>query len=184
MQNSKFQQVSSVALPAEASIAGLYPGSQLADAYSVHLPAGVEVDPERLARCMFANLPRWARALMRLRDVLVAGFGIKTAAQMQAVTPGAAIRRIDMFRIYSGDAREIVFGEDDIHLDFRVSLLCRGEPGADDAAIVVVTAVHCHNRLGRVYLFLIAPFHRLIAQAMLRGAARAAWRDGLAGQDI
>lgn len=39
--------------------------------------------------------------------------------------------------------------------------------------LVVVTVVHCHNRLGRAYLALIAPFHRVIAQANLEQVARA-----------
>ncbi|HEV3177687.1 MAG TPA: DUF2867 domain-containing protein [Stellaceae bacterium] len=36
----------------------------------------------------------------------------------------------------------------------------------------MVTVVHCHNRLGRTYLAVIAPFHRAIAQANLERAAR------------
>jgi hypothetical protein len=36
----------------------------------------------------------------------------------------------------------------------------------------VVTVVHCHNRLGRTYLAVIAPFHRAIARANLEQAAR------------
>jgi hypothetical protein len=35
--------------------------------------------------------------------------------------------------------------------------------------------VHCHNRLGRIYIFLIAPFHRWLVQAILRRAAHIGW---------
>jgi hypothetical protein len=35
--------------------------------------------------------------------------------------------------------------------------------------------VHCHNRLGRIYITLIAPFHRLVVEASLRRAARLGW---------
>ncbi|MCQ9426839.1 DUF2867 domain-containing protein [Pseudomonas sp. LJDD11] len=37
------------------------------------------------------------------------------------------------------------------------------------------TAVHCHNRLGRLYIFVIAPLHRLIVRSSLRSAARLGW---------
>jgi len=33
--------------------------------------------------------------------------------------------------------------------------------------------VHCHNRLGRIYLATIAPFHRVIVPASLEQAAKA-----------
>ena len=36
-----------------------------------------------------------------------------------------------------------------------------------------VTVVHCDNWLGRTYLAMIAPFHRVIARASLEQAARA-----------
>jgi hypothetical protein len=32
--------------------------------------------------------------------------------------------------------------------------------------------VHCHNRLGRTYLAVIAPFHRVIVRATLERAVR------------
>jgi hypothetical protein len=35
--------------------------------------------------------------------------------------------------------------------------------------------VHCHNRLGRFYIFVIAPFHRLVVKASLRRAAALGW---------
>ena len=36
----------------------------------------------------------------------------------------------------------------------------------------MVTVVHCHNRLGRTYLAVIAPFHRTILLANLERAVR------------
>jgi Protein of unknown function (DUF2867) len=50
------------------------------------------------------------------------------------------------------------------------SLLAPLYAGAD---LVAGTVVHCHNRLGRIYLTTIAPFHRVIVQASLEQAARA-----------
>jgi hypothetical protein len=64
-----------------------------------------------------------------------------------------------------------VMGGDDRHLDFRVAVLLRSGAAAG-RELVVVTVVHCHNRLGRMYLAMIAPFHRTILLANLERAVR------------
>ena len=63
-------------------------------------------------------------------------------------------------------------GGDDQHLDFRVAVLVRTD-AQGGRELVVVTVVHCHNRLGRTYLAVISPFHRVIARASLEQAAMA-----------
>ncbi len=86
-------------------------------------------------------------------------------------------KRIHIFKIYETRTHEIVLGENDKHLDFRLSVL-RQPPatGTGDAPYLVLsTVVHCHNRLGRAYIMLIAPFHRLVVKSSLRRAARAGW---------
>jgi hypothetical protein len=41
------------------------------------------------------------------------------------------------------------------------------------------TVVPCHNLLGRAYIFVIAPFHRMVVKASLRRAAMLGWpREG------
>jgi len=167
-------KVLAIPLPPESRVVDRYPRTDLADAFAVDLPEGTISDPEALARFVLAQQPGWVAALMKLRDLLVAGFGLKTAAQLQAAT-GAGTRRIHIFRIYETHAREIVLGEDDRHLDFRLSLLYRPQAGSRAAQLVLSTVVHCHNRLGRNYLRLIAPFHRQVVQASLRRAARLGW---------
>jgi hypothetical protein len=73
--------------------------------------------------------------------------------------------------LLSKSAGELVMGGDDRHLDFRVAILLRtGAAGGRE--LVVVTVVHCHNRLGRTYLAVIAPFHRTILLANLERAVR------------
>ncbi|SCB48421.1 Protein of unknown function [Bradyrhizobium shewense] len=102
---------------------------------------------------------------------MMATVGVKSS---RAVGAAAAARGpvIGFFPLLSQSAGELVVGEDDRHLDFRVAILLRtGAAGGRD--LVVVTVVHCHNRLGRTYLAAIAPFHRVIARASLEQAARA-----------
>ncbi|HAT30116.1 MAG TPA: DUF2867 domain-containing protein [Janthinobacterium sp.] len=166
--------VDKVELPRDASIAGLYPGNNLADAFAVRLPADVALEPEALARFLFDGQPRWIDCLLRVRDCMVAVFGLKTARQLRDAARQAPAQQVGIFKIYSRAAREIVLGEDDKHLDFRIALLCREEP--QGTLLVVCTVVHCHNRLGRAYIALIAPFHRMVVRATLRRAAQVGWR--------
>ena len=160
-----------IPVPSDSVLAPLYAGADLLDAYAIHLPAGASDDPEVLARVAFERQAAWIRALTWLRDAAMATVGIKSS---RAIGAAAAARGpvIGFFPLLSKSARELVVGEDDRHLDFRVAILLRtGAAGARE--LVVVTVVHCHNRLGRAYLALIAPFHRVIAQASLEQAARA-----------
>jgi hypothetical protein len=147
----------------------------LADAYAIDLPPGTARSPEVLARFVFAHQPPWISMLMRIRDTLVAGFGLKTARSLRSVGPEGA--RIGIFKVYEANAVEVLMGEDDRHLNFRASVLYRpsAQPGADKPRLVLTTVVHCHKGLGRGYLGLIAPFHRLVVRSYLRHAAEIGW---------
>lgn len=176
--NQPKESVKPVALPSASCISRFYASTDLADAYAIRLPAGASTDPETLARFIFAQQPRWVGRLMSVRDLLVAGFGLKTAAQLQNPAVAGQHPRVGIFRIYEKRPHEIVLGEDDKHLDFRLSVLHETLPAAADGRagqVVLSTVVQCHNRLGRLYILLIAPFHRAIVQAVLRRAARNGW---------
>jgi hypothetical protein len=157
--------VRAVAMPPGASIASLYPGSNLADAYAVELPTAQarQMDMESLARILLGSQPDWARKLMVLRDAIVARFGIRTAKQMEARSG----ERIGIFRIFAVSDDEIIVGEDDSHLDFRLSVL-RNRDAGRHGSVTVASVVHCHNWVGRAYILLIRPFHKLIVRSSLR----------------
>ncbi|ABE34160.1 hypothetical protein DR64_7114 [Paraburkholderia xenovorans LB400] len=169
--------VQSVTLPAESGVARLYQAPDLADAYAVRLPDNAIDDPELLARFVFAHQAAWVAKLMGLRDAIVARFGLKTSTQLRSREPANAKERVDIFRIYTRSAHEIILGENDRHLDFRVSLLqqTRGTREGHSRYLILSTVVHCHNRLGRFYILAIAPFHRLVVRSSLRRAARIGW---------
>jgi hypothetical protein len=169
-------RVTAVSLPQESGVVNAYASVNLADAYSIELPIGASTNPELLARFIFSQQAPWISSLMSVRDALVAGFGLKTAKQLQSIGAEDKASRVGIFKIYSTSQSEIILGEDDKHLDFRLSVLCVGRPsGTGNRHLIVSTVVHCHNRLGRLYIRLIAPFHRLVVQASLRRAARVGW---------
>ena len=62
-------------------------------------------------------------------------------------------------------------GGNDKHHDFRVSVRKLREDGA--SRVVLSTAVSPHNILGKAYLFVILPFHRIGVRTLLSNAVRA-----------
>lgn len=172
----EFAVATPVALPAQSGITHAYATMHLADAFAIGLPPGASRDPEVLARFIVAHQPSWIGTLTHIRDLIVARFGLKTARQLATLAGDTRARRIGIFKIYSAGDTEIVLGEDDKHLDFRVSLLCFGAATPESGAeLTVSTVVHCHNALGRAYIAVIAPFHRRVILASLRRAAAIGW---------
>jgi hypothetical protein len=169
--------VQSVALPSESAVTRLYQAPDLADAYAVRLPDNAIDDPELLARFVFAHQAGWVAQLMGLRDALVARVGLKTTKQLRAEGSAGPRERVDIFRIYTRSAHEIILGENDSHLDFRLSVLQQTRHTRDGRSryLVLSTVVHCHNGLGRFYILAIAPFHRMVVRSALRRAARIGW---------
>lgn len=168
---SEFKLVTSVPVPSRSGIYHLYKPMDLADAFAIRLPAGASGNPDLLARFILSHQPFWIGWLTQVRDTIVACFGLKTAKHLATLTG-----RVGVFKVYSTNQTEIVLGEDDKHLDFRVSVFCSDRADSEGSRqLVVSTVVQCHNRLGRAYIFAIAPFHSLVVKASLLRAARVGW---------
>jgi hypothetical protein len=159
----------------DSGIASWYEGSDLVDAYGVALPHDSTDDVQILAHFLFAQPPLWLRLLLGLRDAIVTPLGIKTSRQLVRAPVTDSSKRIEFFKVYSSSKNEIVLGENDKHLDFRVSVLRAPIDHSGEGHMIVTTAVRCHNRLGRSYLALIQPFHRIVVKSYLRRAARKGW---------
>lgn len=113
------------------------------------MPPEASAGVEALARVVLRRPTPWLRSLLR--------------------------KHIDFFRIRSRSERELVLGEDDRHLDFRISVLLQPGPPGTARELVATTVVNCHNLLGRLYLAAIRPFHHLVVRSSLRRAARDGW---------
>ena len=108
--------------------------------------------------------PRWIDALLTLRNILVAPFGLKTSGA-GATTPRDMI---GIFPVISQTPDRLVAGFNDSHLDFRV-VVDVATQGAGQQ-VTATTLVKTHNWLGRTYLAIILPFHRLVVRTMLRAS--------------
>lgn len=144
-----------VAAADPAFIASL-PGCDFADAFSVVVPRR-DLDARVLSADFFSTPPAWAGALMDLRNTIMGRLGYKAPKIRKG------------FPVLSESPTEVISGLDDGHLDFRA--LMRIDPDTNGSRITLTTAVATHNRMGRAYLAIIMPFHKLIVRSMVRQMA-------------
>lgn len=170
--------IKKVRVPATSLAMHAFSKIDYADAYAVPLPPGLDVDIDALARSFFSAAPSWVGALMALRDILAGSIGLRTAASAprqgereigRKLEPGM---RAGVFKVHQRTKHEILMGEDDRHLDFRVSMLLHRQAGAH--WLVVSTVVRFNGWLGKVYFLPVRPFHKLIVPAMVKGMVKAA----------
>ncbi len=143
--------------------AALLAGAQFVDAFRI-ATTDAGLDARHAAEAMVARQPRWIEWLIALRNLLVTPFGLKTSG----ATEGVARDMIGIFPVVSETPERLVAGFNDKHLDFR--LVVDVAPEGPARSITATTLVLTHNWLGRTYLAVILPFHRLIVPAMLRKA--------------
>ena len=142
----------------------LLAGAQFADAFSIAIdnPA---LDARHAAERMMARQPRWIETLTSLRNILVTPLGLKTSGESRT----APREMVGIFPIVSETPDRLVAGFNDKHLDFRVVVDVANSGALRN--VTLTTLVLTHNRLGRTYLAIILPFHRLVVRSLLRQVA-------------
>jgi len=139
----------------------LLSGAQFIDAFRVEIGAAT-VNARDACTRMVLHGPRWIDALLRLRNILVTRFGLKTSGEGAPSPHGV----IGLFPVLSETPERLVAGFDDSHLDFRIVVdVTRDAAGRQ---VTSTTLVRTHNLLGRTYLKLIMPFHKLVVRGMMR----------------
>lgn len=75
--------------------------------------------------------------------------------------------RVGIFTLISNSPNEALLGDRDKHLDVVLSVYKHPSGQGGVQSISVITVVHIHNLLGRIYMLPVTPLHRLIAPAVL-----------------
>jgi hypothetical protein len=174
MYGARSSPIEQVELPMKSLVSAM-PFMDHADAFRVKVDCARFPDVDAFARAFLRRPPAWIAAAMRTRDAVVGLFGLKKSSDAPSATlaPDEAIRtgtRAAIFRVIDRTADEILLGEDDRHLDFRVSLLYEREPESEIAFVTVSTVVRFNNMLGRAYFLPVRPMHGLVVPAMMRSA--------------
>lgn len=116
---------------------------------------------ELIYKGMFSTVPLWIEKLMKIRNKIVSLFGLKSVKGDSDLEFKVGNKE-GMFHIYFICENEVIAGEDDRHLNFRVSVLKEANK------VTVSTLVKYHNWFGKFYMTLIKPFHKLIVQFMMK----------------
>lgn len=129
-----------------------------------------------IGKAFFSSGPKWVVKLFALRNKIVSIFGLKipddiTNREKQLENfkcePG---ERLGLFKVFAKTENEVVLGEDDKHLNFRVSLFLNQQTGETKKKdLIVSTTVEFNNWFGRLYFLPVRPFHKLIVPTMLKG---------------
>jgi hypothetical protein len=138
------------------------------DAFQIVVPEKAPHQIDDLVRSVFHSAPQWVMWLLRLRNTIVRPFGLKTTfdedlySSVGELGPGS---HVAFFEVYHRTDEQVLMGQDDRHLNFRVVVELSQEAG--ERVLKVTTAVHFNNWLGRLYFVPVRPFHKLIVPAMM-----------------
>ena len=124
------------------------------DSFSRVLNNAKELTSDDFLNLAFSKYPKWIDWLLSLRNKLVKPLGLKTEGRLP-----------DMVK--DQNKNEIIFGKQDKHLTFYCSLWC--SPQEDNNQILrITTVVKYNNSIGRLYFFIIHPFHKIIIYSILK----------------
>ena len=141
--------------------------------FDILKPNNISID-DLAYMILSSDSPKWEKALSRLRDFIVGIFGLKTGMSLdyqkteRNLTQYEPGDKIGFFPVIDRSESEIVMALNDKHLGFRVSLLARNFQSSDLYSVYMTTIVQFHNIWGRIYLFPVKPFHKIIVKQSLK----------------
>jgi len=115
------------------------------------------------------RIPKWVDLLIRIRNSLVSLFGLKTGNKKnftESISYPIGAKTGSYFTIIYKDENEIVMGENDKHLNFRVAVMKK--KNEQDCSIYLTTIVKFNNIWGRIYFLPVKPFHQIIVKSLLK----------------
>ncbi len=143
------------------------PSADWADCYQLPV-RGPRLAASDAARMALAHFPGWIQGLMRLRNFAARFAGLKLSTHHWP----AGTEMIGIFPVVSRSDSEVVLGFDDRHLDFRI-VIDVSDRGDGSQVVSAMTLVNRKILLGRIYIAVITPFHKLVVASMLANVGRA-----------
>jgi len=148
------------------------PNSDFEECYSITFFSPKINSLEKAIELSFSPFSNgWINYLFRLRDWLVKPFNLKTAEDYNLEFPSKIEKggTVGFFDVKDANDKEVLMYTEDSHLSayFCISFL----QSNDKKTLKSSTIVFLNNRLGKVYFFIIKPFHKLIIKRMLKHAA-------------
>ena len=171
-------RVIEVGVPDASELLGTLKTVHFCDAYQAGL-TNPALSIQDIYRALFENSSRWVGALMKCRGIIAKAVGLKHDANGDFADASTSYngaryqigQRVGFFTVRSIESAEMIVGDDDKHLDFRISIFKSSLNGVE--SVTVSSAVEIHNMLGRIYMLVIKPFHRIIVKSMVQRAVSA-----------
>ena len=155
------------------SLAEKYIPADYSDVYACVADTAKEIIPDDIMVNFWTDFPNWVNALFKLRDFLVKFVGLKGSESDNLEEFEKCIRTGGTYGFVSVPAKsdkETVLLLSDKHLDAYLSV--HVESKVNHKTISAITLVNFKNKLGRVYFFIIRPFHGLIAKSLLKRSVK------------
>lgn len=118
----------------------------------------------------FTAQPKWVDFLYKLRNTLVKPFGLDTPIHKVADVNPQKGEKLGFFDVLERSETEILLNANDKHLEAWFSI--KTESNQNQCVVKIITVVAFHNLMGRIYFFIIKPFHYLIIKDMLNRICR------------
>ncbi|MCU0416652.1 MAG: DUF2867 domain-containing protein [Cytophagaceae bacterium] len=153
--------------------------------HGILLDSENRLEPIDIGKAFFSSGPKWVTKLFNLRNKIVSVFGLKTSGNVVdrqhqldhfQCDPGD---QLGIFKVFNKTQNEIILGEDDKHLNFRVSLfLDLSKTDTTKKDLTISTTVEFNNWFGRIYFLPVRPFHTFIVPTMLKGIIKELEKQG------
>ncbi len=167
-------KVKKATIPADSLVRKYLP-ADYTDVYACEVETGGEINPDDIVIAFWTGAASsgWIGSLFRLRNFLVRFAGLKGSEGFDVQELTNAVRRgvggsYGFMSIPAKNEHETVMLLTDRHLDARLSIHIDG--GGTRKKVSVITVVCFKIALGRLYFFVIRPFHAAIVKSLLRKA--------------
>ena len=161
-------------IPPDSLISEALSRIDFSDNYGIKISSAYPVEQEELPILFFKSFPKWVEILLYIRESLAKIIGLKTAEGMNIEKQIREFKAdkgqsIALFKVYGKTSQELMLGQDDRHLDFRLSIFTVKE--GDFTEISLATTVQFNGWLGKAYFVPVKPFHKIIVRLTLKRLA-------------
>lgn len=144
------------------------------DAFACEVAGAENFSADDILTEFFTVIPGWVNALVKLRNLLVRPFGLKTDNRNDKIDDFSNMIRnggtLGFTSVAAKSESETVLLLSDKHLDAYISVYVSRK--ADIRTVIASTIVHHHNTFGRIYFFFIRPFHKIVVKRMLESTLK------------
>lgn len=135
------------------------------DTYQVQL-SSKDYSVDKITTDIF-RAPKWMDKLMKMRNWIVKGFGLKTGDKIDNNETHYSLgSKAGYFTVFDRNENEIVMAENDKHLNFRTSV--RVEKHTESCFVYLSTLVQFNNIFGWLYFLPVKPIHRIMIPSLLK----------------